>query len=378
VIARGSVLGARGGLLELRLPGAAVGDGVCILTAKGCVRGVVTALRDRAAIAAAHGAIDGVACGDPACIDPASALVLSVPAPGERDAVCTPLWTGVRIIDGLLTIGRGARVGLFGAPGAGKSTLLQMIAEGANADAVVVALVGERGREAQEWLQALPRHASIFCATSDRSAAERARAGKAAMAKADALRRRGLHVLTIFDSLARYAAALREIAIASNEPAGRGGYPASVFAGMAQLVEVAGNARGGSITLLASVLSDGDDRDPVSDSARSLLDGHIQLSSALAQAGRFPAIDVAASASRTMGAVASGGHLQDAAVVREAYAALSRTEEARALGVLPVAGIELRALQAQEPLERFAKQDRRHAAPRRTLSLLAALADTLE
>lgn len=378
MIAHGSVVGARGGLLELRLPSAAVGDGVRIATARGEVRGVVTALRERLAIAAAHDAIGGVACGDPVRIDPAASLLLTAPQPAQREPVRAPFWSGVRVIDALLTIGRGARVGVFGAPGAGKSTLLQMLTEGSDADAVVVALVGERGREAQEWLQRLPRHASIHWATSDRSAAERVRAGKAAMAKADALRRRGLHVLTIFDSLARYASALREIAVAGGEPAGRGGYPASVFADVAQLVEVAGNAYGGSITMIATVLSDGDDRDPVSDAARSLLDGHIALSTALAQAGRFPAIDVPASASRTMDAVVDELHLERARRVRSAYAALARTADARALGIEASAGIERKAAEAEEALEGFARQDRRPEPPRRTLSLLAALADTLE
>lgn len=377
MIAYGSVCGARGGLLELRLPGAAVGDGVRVAGAYGEVRGVVTALRERVAIAAAHEPIDGVCCGDRVWTDPSAALVLAAPAPAQRAPVRAPLWTGVRVIDALLTIGRGARVGLFGAPGAGKSTLLQMLTQGAYADAIVIALVGERGREAQEWLEDLPRHARVFYATSDRSAAERVHAGKAAMVKADALRRRGLHVLTIFDSLARYAAALREIAIAAGEPAGRAGYPASVFAALAQLVEVAGNAYGGSITLLATVLSDGDDRDPVSDAARALLDGHVQLSSELAQAGRFPAIDIPASASRTMDAVVQAEHQERARVVRRAYAALARTAESRALGIVPAAGIELRAAQLEEALERFARQDRRPAAPRGTLSHLAELADTL-
>src|SRR5581483_363417 len=147
-------------------------------------------------------------------------------------------------------------------------------------------------------------------------------AARFAIAQADALRARGLDVLLILDSLARYASALREIAVSANESVGRGGYPPSVFSDLANFVEGAGASQAGSVTLLATVLSDGDDRDPISDAARSLLDGHIELSAALARKGRYPAIDVCAGASRTMSAVVSARHLDDAAVVKAAIGSL--------------------------------------------------------
>lgn len=223
-----------------------------------------------------------------------------------------------------------------------------------------------------------PRHAAIVCATSDRSAAERVRAAQVAMAQAAALRARGLHVLAILDSLARYAAALREIALAAGEPAGRGGYPASVFADLARYVEVAGAAGGGSITLVATVLSDGDERDPVSDSARSLLDGHIELSSRLARSGRFPAIDVPASTSRTMESVVSDEHTRAARSVRRAIALLAESADARALGIVPSDPDVARAAAQEQALEFFLRQGKQPAKPAETLSQLFELADRLE
>jgi flagellar biosynthesis/type III secretory pathway ATPase len=183
--------------------------------------------------------------------------------------------------------------------------------------------------------------------------------------------------LLVLDSLARFASALRESAAAAGEPAGRAGYPPSVFAEMARFVERAGTARSGSITMLATVLSDGDERDPVSDAARSLLDGHIQLSAALAHAGHFPAIDVPASASRSMATIASGPHAANASVVRSAVAALSRSEDARALGVPAADPFTQRAAAAEPELEAFLRQDSAPTPPERTLSILAGLADTL-
>lgn len=375
MIARGSVTGARGGLLEVRLPRAAVGDCVRIVSGRGEIGAVITAVRGPLSIAAARGSLDGVACGDAVCSDPDAALDLSAPDPAQRAAICEPFWTGVRALDALLTFGRGARIGLFGAPGAGKSTLLRAIACGSSADAAIVALVGERGREAEEWLRAQSTHTRVFHATSDRSAAERVRAAHEAMAHANALRKRGLHVLVIVDSLARYAAALREIAVAAGEPAGRGGFPASVFAQLACFVEIAGATRAGSITLIATVLSDGDERDPVSDAARSLLDGHVALSSALAQAGRFPAIDIPASASRTMDAVVCAGHRADARAVRAALASLERTADARSLGIQPATPADARACACETEIEMFLRGPQGSESPARTLSALAALAD---
>ena len=305
------------------------------------------------------------------------AVELRVPGPGERAPVCEPFWTGVRVIDGLLTFGRGARVGIFGSPGAGKSTLVESIVDACDADAVVIALVGERGREAQRWIARSDPRTTIVCATSDRSPCERIRGSAVAFAHAGVLRDRGLHVLLVLDSLARVAGALRERAIAAGESAGRGGYPPSVFSEMAKLVEVAGPLVRGSITLVATVLNDGDDRDPVSEAARALLDGHIVLSDRLAREGRFPAIDVLASASRTMPLVAGAAHAQRAECIRAAIAVLERISDARSLGIEPVEAAACAAIAAEDQVERFL-HERGPADPGATLAALADLADTLE
>jgi ATP synthase in type III secretion protein N len=409
VISGGTIRSAHNGLLHASLPGAAIGAGVRIRTAHGPIGGIVTALHNDRAVVAAHGAVDGVAAGDAICTDPAALtmplgtvllgraigssgyslddrprpagrrqrVAPAAPTIGERRAVDAPFWTGVRAIDGLLTIGRGARVGIFGAPGAGKSTFLQMLVDGSGADAVVIGLTGERGREAEEWSRRLAPHVTLICATSDLGAAERVRAAEVAAAQAASLRKHGLHVLLVLDSLARYAGALRELGVASGESVGRAGYPPSVFANVARLVEVAGAAQSGSVTLVATVLSDGDARDPVSEAARSLLDGHFELSAALANAGRFPAIDLCASASRTMSGVTTWEHLENAALVRAAVAQLERTQDARALGMLPVEAAAVRALNAEPAIESFLRQGKRAEPPEATLSALSALADTL-
>jgi type III secretion protein N (ATPase) len=306
------------------------------------------------------------------------ALLRAAPLPHERVPVDRVFWTGVRAIDGLLTFGRGARIGIFGAPGSGKSTLLESLVSGCGADAVVVGLCGERGREAQRWIERRDARTTIVCATSDRPAKERIACVEVAFAHAAALRDRGLHVAFVLDSLARFAAALRETATARGESVGRGGYPASVFPQLARFVEIAGPLCAGSITLIATVLSDGDDRDPVSDAARSLLDGHLQLSPRLAAAGRFPAIDVPASASRTMESVAGPEQRRHAATVRGAIALLDRIDDARALGILPEGPAGQRLLEAEPELESFLRQGDRPSAPAATLAALAELADTLE
>lgn len=299
------------------------------------------------------------------------------PLPSERHAIGEPLWTGIRCIDALLTIGRGARIGIFGAPGAGKSTLLETIVRGALVDAVVIGLIGERGREAQSWIAARDERTTVICATSDRAASERVRAADLVMAHASALARRGLHVLIVLDSLARYAQALRELAVCSGESVGRGGYPPSVFARMAQLVERAGAFAEGSITLVATVLNDGDDHDPVSECARALLDGHIQLSPALANAGRFPAIDVLRSASRTAHAVVSPAHLQAAGALRGALGRLEHCSDARSLGIEPTDAATRAAIAGEDAIEGLLRQGRAPASPQRSLEALVQTADML-
>jgi len=388
----GCVVRTHGDTILAALPGARVGDGIRLNRSDGTtLAGEVAAVERKRVAIAPFGSLTGVAVGDRVAVD-ASALAVPVgvgalgrafdaagaaidagdvprcptvlvdranaPAPCDRQPVREPFWTGIRAIDGLLTIGRGARIGFLGAPGAGKTTLLETIAAGASGDAVVIALVGERGREAQSWLARRDRRTTIVCATSDRSAAERARAADVAMAQAEYLRDRGAHVVLIVDSLARYGAALRERRVALGEPVGRGGYPPTVWAELARFLERAGNARRGSITLLATVLSDGsDEREPLSDAARSLLDGHIVLSSALARANHFPAIDVLASTSRTMSGVVSSAQASAAGAVRSAMARLAATHDARALGLARNGDPALaRAVAAEGTLETFLRQ----------------------
>ena len=424
----GCVVGTRGPLVEAELLGVRVGDGVRIVGTSRPVRNGgaprrsgaepqqlaarVVALHGSRASLAPFGSADGVAAGAPVEADPdALALVLGTPLLGRAvDAAGVPLdggpaargrragtdsgapavaerrpcravlWTGVRAIDGPLAFGRGARIGLFGAPGAGKSTLLEAVVRGADADAVVVGLVGERGREAERWLARLDARTTLVCATSDRAPAERVRAAEVAFAQAAALRARGLDVLLVLDSLARVCAAARELGLAAGEPAGRGGYPPSAFALLARLLERAGATAAGSVTLVATVLSDGpDEHDPVSEAARAALDGHLVLSERLARAGRFPALDLAKSASRTLAEVAAPAHLGAARALRAAVAALDEARDARALGLDPGAGDPFlaRCIAAEAELERFLRQDGAPCPPARTLTDLLALADRM-
>jgi FliI/YscN family ATPase len=306
------------------------------------------------------------------------AVALQPPQPYEREPITQPLWTGIRVVDGLLTIGRGARVGIFGAPGAGKTTLLESMVSGCAVDAVVVALVGERGREAQRWIEWRNERTTIVCATGDRSARERLLAAHVAVAHAGALRERGLDVLLVLDSLARVAAALREIGVAAGESTGRGGYPPSVFSELAKLVEVAGALHDGSMTLIATVIHDGDDRDPVSEAVRSLLDGHIVLSTRLAQGGRFPAVDVVASTSRTMESVTDESHRRTAQTLRQALAALDRSEDARSLGIPAADGAVRAAIAVEDRIEMFLRQRAGRTDRSTTLTELAEIAALLQ
>jgi type III secretion protein N (ATPase) len=235
------------------------------------------------------------------------------------DAVCE---TRVRAIDGLLTIGQGQRIGLVAPVGVGKTSLMARLARGARADVNVIALVGERGREVGDFLNRTlgpdgRGRSVVVVATSDRPAIERAKSALVATAIAEGFRREGLHVLFLMDSLTRYARALREVGLASGEAPTRRGFPPSVFAALPRLVERTGNDDRGSITAFYTVLVEGDEEsDPIAEEVRSLLDGHIHLSRANAQANRFPAIDVLASLSRVMPTITSPEHRQAAAKIR--------------------------------------------------------------
>jgi flagellum-specific ATP synthase len=256
----------------------------------------------------------------------------------ERAPIVTALRTGVAAIDAFTPIGYGQRVSLNAGAGVGKTTLLRMIVERADVDARVVALVGERGREAAETsarLQALDcwPQTSVFCATSEAPAIERFTAARAATAQAEWLCRRGKRVLLVVDSLTRVANAWRELALAAGEPPAHRGYPPSTPLALARLAERAGPRRFGSITAVYAVLVDGDDQfEPVTDAVRALLDGHIVLARRLSEAGRFPAIDVLRSLSRAMPDITTPHHCEDAALVRKALADLEEAQDLFAIG----------------------------------------------
>ena len=254
----------------------------------------------------------------------------------DRDPVKTPLDTGVRAINAMLTVGRGQRIGLFAGTGVGKSVLLGMMARYTAADVIVVGLIGERGREVKEFIENILgaegiRRAVVVAAPADSPALVRLQGANYATVIAEHFRDRGKNVLLLMDSLTRYAMAQREIALAIGEPPATKGYPPSCFAKLPQLVERSGNgvAGGGSITAFYTVLSEGDDQqDPIADAARGILDGHIVLSRELAESGHYPAIDIEKSVSRVMGNVASGSHIDAARRFRQLH---SRHQKARDL-----------------------------------------------
>jgi FliI/YscN family ATPase len=259
--------------------------------------------------------------------------------PMDRDPVTRPLSTGVRAIDALLTCGRGQRIGVFGGSGVGKSTLLGMIARGTEADVVVLALVGERGREVRSFLEqdlgpeGLAKSV-VVVSTSDSPALARLRAAYAATSIAEGFRDAGRNVLLMMDSVTRFAMAQREVGLAAGEPPTAKGYPPSVFGLLPGLLERAGSIRGkGSITAFYTVLVEGDDNnEPISDAVRGILDGHIVLSRELAGRNHYPAIDVLSSISRTMPAVTTPQHRTKAGQMREWMMLLRDSEDLISVG----------------------------------------------
>lgn len=244
------------------------------------------------------------------------------PSPLARKLVTDPIQLGIRAIDGLLTCARGQRIGIFGAPGTGKSTLLADIVRGTDADVVVVALVGERGREVREFVdrQIGPKaqqRTVVVAATSDRPAMERVKAAHVATTIAEFFRDRGKHVLLLTDSLTRFARAQREIGLAAGEPATRRGFPPSLFAELPRLLERSGPGQDGSITGIYTVLVEGDIAlDPVAEEVQAILDGQLMLSNELAQRNHFPAIDILRSRSRLMEIVTPADQRADATHMR--------------------------------------------------------------
>ncbi len=287
--------------------------------------------------------------------------------PLSRSNIDEPLETGIRVIDGFLTIGAGQRIGIFGGSGVGKSTLLGMMAKRSEADINVIALIGERGREVREFIEnelgdeGLARSILVI-STSDDSALVRIRAALAATAIAEYFKDAGSNVLLIMDSVTRFCMAQREIGLAAGEPPSSKGYTPSVFSTLPKLLERAGKFdNGGSITGFYTVLVEGDDmNEPISDAVRSILDGHIILSRQLAEQNHYPCIDVLQSASRLFNTVTSNEHEAKAGEARELLAAYKRAEDLINIGAYEMGSnktIDL-AIAKHEEIETFLKQTR--------------------
>ncbi len=255
------------------------------------------------------------------------------PDPLKRKLIDEVLPLGVKAVDGLLTLGKGQRIGIFAGSGVGKSTLLGMFARNTRADINVIALIGERGREVREFIERDlgeegMKRSVVVVATSDKPALLRNKAAKTATAIAEYFRDQGKDVLLMMDSMTRFSMAQREIGLASGEPPVTRGYPPSVYSEMPKLLERAGNTYEGSITGLYTVLVDGDDfNEPITDTARGILDGHVVLSRRLAQKNHYPAIDVLASISRCMSAVAEKNHKSKAGMLKNVLATYNDAED---------------------------------------------------
>ena len=255
------------------------------------------------------------------------------PDPMSRSIIKDVLPLGVKAVDGLITVGKGQRIGIFAGSGVGKSTLLGMFARNTKADINVIALIGERGREVREFIERDLgeeglRRSIVVVATSDKPALIRNKAAKTATAIAEYFRDKGKDVLLMMDSLTRFSMAQREIGLASGEPPVTRGYPPSVYSEMPKLLERAGNADKGSITGLYTVLVDGDDfNEPITDTARGILDGHIILSRKLGHKNHYPAIDILQSISRVMSAIATREHKRAAGKLKNVLATYNEAED---------------------------------------------------
>jgi type III secretion protein N (ATPase) len=259
-------------------------------------------------------------------------VIADPPDPMSRAMIEEPLPTGVKIIDALMTLGEGQRMGIFAPAGVGKSTLMGMLARGAQCDVSVIALIGERGREVREFIELIlgeegMARSVVVCATSDRSSIERAKAAYVATAVAEYFRDQGLRVLLMMDSLTRFARALREIGLAAGEPPARRGFPPSVFAELPRLLERTGMGAQGSITALYTVLAEDESGgDPIAEEVRGILDGHMILSRRIAAKNQYPAIDVLNSLSRVMPQVTTPEHRQFAGSFRTLMAKYDEIE----------------------------------------------------
>ncbi|ABM56890.1 flagellar protein export ATPase FliI [Verminephrobacter eiseniae] len=304
----------------------------------------------------------------------------------ERDPVRQPLDTGVRAINALLTVGRGQRLGLLAGSGVGKSVLLGMMARYTGADVIVVGLIGERGREVKEFVEDIlgadgRARSVVVAAPADAPPLLRMQGASYATAVAEHFRDQGRHVLLLLDSLTRYAMAQREIALAIGEPPATKGYPPSCFARLPQLVERSGNGLQGqgSITAFHTVLTEGDDpHDPVADAARAILDGHIVLSRALAEAGHFPAIDIEQSSSRVMHRLVPDRHLELARRFRALYSRYQKGRDLLQVGAYASGSDPAldEAIRLQPQMAQFLQQDLHQAATlEQSVAALAAALD---
>jgi len=411
----GRVLGVTGLAIRVALPGVRVGDLLTVQRRGGPLACEVVGFGDDEAIAMPLGHLTGVgpddvieSTGGPLQVRASRALLGRVvdglgrplegdpiaegmlvpvdrdpPNPLRRRPITTPLVTGVRVIDSVLTVGEGQRIGLFAGSGVGKSTLLGAIARGASADVVVVALVGERGREVSEFLEhalgAEGRARSVVvAATSDAPALERLRAAQVATAYAEAFRDEGARVLLLVDSVTRFARAQREIGLAAGEPPARRGYPPSVFAMLPRLLERSGQGDKGSITAIYTVLVEGGDMDePIADEVRGILDGHVVLDRTIAARGRYPAVDVTASLSRVMDSIVSREHAGTARRLRSLLATYEAKRDLVAMGAYAKGSDkELdEALLRTPRIEAFLRQDAKEKVAFETT--VSGLADTV-
>lgn len=300
------------------------------------------------------------------------------PDPLTRRTISNIFTTGVKAIDGLLTVGEGQRLGIFASAGVGKSTLLSMMARYAEADVIVIGLIGERGREVREFIEhnlgsdGLAKSVLVV-STSDRPALERVNAARTATTIAEGFRARGKRVLLLVDSITRYARALREIGLSVGEPPSRRGYPPSVFAELPRLLERSGNNDIGSITAFYTVLAEDEDTsDPVSEEVLSILDGHIMLSRAVAESGQYPPIDVLPSASRVFHSIVSEGHASMAMDMRALLARYKENELLLAMGEYQQGADELmdRAINNKPAIDHLLRQ-----TPDQSFSLSNTLAE---